>query len=673
MTEWTRIDTAEERAARPRAAAVSPPRPRRRRPSRAGAAARWALVCALLPLLAVAPLVAPAVAQQSGPPTNVTPLFGPDTVLEPATVIDTPQALITRVSDRVRDRHAREGNFHAYDHYLPLYWEYRTVAIEIIDRVAKGGKSITYNMTSLTPLNQPNLRTFFEGKYTVAQYADNRISTQVDPLHYTVTLTYNPLQNRPIQIGDRIEMEFSPFLLPPVTGRLNYYGTAFLYVVGRGGMQPWEGRGDRLDSFPMPDDALLGGSTTLHRQYSAEPTELFKQLATNSAPVSGQPFVLGRRLHHTDFGTGAHSEPGNPGYPEIAGKLGRYFTERSCVGCHVNNARALPPAIGAPLTRYVVRVGSDAAGTPHPQLGSTLQLQAATGAPEGSVSLAGWSLTNGTYADGTPFTLRKPSYKFTGTVPSFYSIRIAPPLVGLGLLEALDEGVVSAQTAVNHGRMRLVSDPETAQTRLGRFGWKAGQARVRHQVASALINDMGVATTIFPNPDRGSAQSDRGPVSTLPSGLLELMARYVATLGVPPRRGLDDPQAVRGQALFLQAHCDSCHRPVLSTSVYEPLAELRNQVIRPYTDLLLHDMGTGLSDNMADGTAAAFEWRTAPLWGIGLTAGAAGGEAYLHDGRAASLSEAILWHAGEAQASRESFRTMPAADRLALLRFLGSL
>src|SRR5271170_3156320 len=168
------------------------------------------------------------------------PLFDSTTKLDPDTVIDTPDALVTRIGDRARDRHAREWMFHAYDHYLKLYWVYRTVSIEIVDRVAKGGNTITFNVTSLFPLNHPNLRMFFQGKGTVAQYTDNTVATTVDPLHYTETIKINTNERRPLKVGDRLEFEFSPFLKPPVEGRTNYYGTSTLYVVGQGGTVPWE-------------------------------------------------------------------------------------------------------------------------------------------------------------------------------------------------------------------------------------------------------------------------------------------------------------------------------------------------------------------------------------------------------------------------------------------------
>lgn len=602
----------------------------------------------------------------------IVPLFARDTKLEPATVEMTATALVTRVGDRVRDRHAREGEFHAYDHYLPLYWENRSVGIEIVDGIAKGGDGITFTMTSLVPLNKPNLRLFFEGRGTVAQYAHNAIATQFDPLHYTLTVKHNPLDRRPIRVGDRIEMEFSPFLLPPVKGRTNYYGTALLYVVGQG-IVPWEGRGPRNDSFPLPEVARLGGLTTQHQHFSDEPKERYKQMATNVAPSNAQPFLLGRRLHHTDFGTGRHSESGNPVYAEVTGLLGAHFSGRGCSDCHTNNGRAIPPAVGAPLRGYLVRVAADARGTPHPLLGSTLQTQASAGKPEATVTLAGWTTTEGQYGDGTPFTLRQPRYQFAGVAPGFYSVRSAPPLVGQGLLEAIDEATVAGLVDPKTGRVRRVTDPETNEPRLGRYGWKAGQARLKHQIAAALNNDMGVPSTIYPTLDRGSEQAAPAATKPLPAADLENLYRYVALLGVPPRRDYADAEVVRGEKLFASVGCATCHVPEVKTSAYHPLAELRNQTIRPYTDLLLHDLGPGLADNLAEGDATGAEWRTPPLWGIGLTAGVSGGAAYLHDGRARSLAEAILWHGGTGEKAREAFRTLPAADRAALLRFLHSL
>ncbi|HEY2082837.1 MAG TPA: di-heme oxidoredictase family protein, partial [Verrucomicrobiae bacterium] len=623
---------------------------------------------------------------------GIVPLFDATTILEPDTVSNTPSALITVLGDRARDRHARESQFMLYDHYLSWYWEQRVAQIQIIDHVAKGGTDIVFNYTTQDQLNPAEFRTFFRGITTVAEYQNNQQATLVSSnvsafpgetdFNYTATISANSQFNRPLQLGDRVEIEISQFLLNPRHGRDNYYGTVLLYVVGQG-IVPWQEGQDmgltggivgnvnqNLDSYPLPTNAWLGGRTTLPYQYSNEPTNHFKELAGNISPTNAELFMLGRRLHHTDFGDGSHSEPDNPIYTEQVGKLGPKFVNRSCVACHVNNGRALPPAIGAPMLQSVVKVGSDAYGSPHPILGSELQPQNTSGPAEGSATISGYTTVNGQYGDGTPYTLQKPNYTFQGVTPQFYSVRLAPQLVGLGLLEAVTEdSVESMANAGGAGRVATVIDPQTGQQRIGRFGYKAGKARLLHQVAGALNNDMGVTTSIFPVLDGDTTNG----TPELSDSDLDHLTRYIALLGVSARRNLTNAQALHGEQLFTSANCVSCHQPTLTTSAYHPLAELRNQIIHPYTDLLLHDMGPGLADNMGEGNASGAEWRTAPLWSIGLTAGVAGGEAYLHDGRARSLEEAILWHDGDAAAAKEAFRTMSASDRADLIAFLKSL
>ena len=631
--------------------------------------------------------------------TGIVPLFNASTPLESPTIVVTSNALITYLADRARDRHARESQFSLYDHYLSWYWEQRVANIQIIDRVGRnGGTDITFNYTTQEQLNPAEFRTFFRGINTVAEYNNNQIATLVSTnasatpgetdYNYTANVTANNQFNRALQLGDRVEIEISQFLLAPRHGRNNYYGTVLLYIVGQGTV-PWAegqdvgfnggivaGINQSLDSYPLSTNAWLGGLTTLPYQYSAEPQHRFKETAGNISPTNGLPFMLGRRLHHTDFGDGTHSEPDNPVFTEQAGKLGPKFVNRSCVACHVNNGRALPPAIGALMLQSVVKVGSDASGSPHPTLGSVLQPQSTSGPVEGSATIASYTTTGGQYRDGTSYSLQKPNYAFQGTTPAYYSVRLAPQLVGLGLLEAVSENTISALADPSDanldgisGRIQTVTDSETGQLRLGRFNYKGGKARLSHQVAGALNNDMGVTTPVFPFLDGETT----GGTPELTAADLDKMTRYVALLGVSARRDLTNTQALQGEQLFASANCVKCHTPTLTTSAYHPMTELRNQTIHPYTDLLLHDMGAGLADNMGEGVATGSEWRTPPLWSIGLTAGVSGGEAYLHDGRARSLEEAILWHSGEAEGSKEAFRTLSAADRAALIKFLKSL
>jgi CxxC motif-containing protein (DUF1111 family) len=644
------------------------------------------------------------------------PLFTASTPLQPDPVIETSTAKITHLADRARDRHAREGigfllrdgpavaAAYKYDHYLSFYWEQRVAQIEIIDEVAKGGSKVVFNFTTQVQLNPAEFRTFFNINSPLSGYHNNqsdylnagvtlvssnpstRYPGETD-FNYTATVNQKFPENRPLQLGDRMEIELSQFLLNPRNGRNNYYGTTFLYVVGRGIVpwyaKDWEAATNKVvgvtsfDSYALPEETWLGGLTTLPYQYSNEPEHRFKQMAGNISSENGQPYMLGRRIHHTDFLTGAHSEPGNPVFTNHAGKVGPQFVTRSCVACHVNNGRSLLPPVGSVLSQAVVKVGSSADGAHHPVLGEQLHPFSTTGAPEAGVTLSGFTESSGAYGDGTPYTLRKPQYQFSGVAPSYYSVRTAPPLVGMGLLEAVPESAIIALADPNDsdgngisGRVNYVRDPTNASAlRLGRFTPKANQAKVVHQIAYALNRDMGVTSSLFPILD-GETSPRPAEIS---STELDQLNRYVALLGVGAQRNFQDPEVVRGKQLFTSASCIQCHTPTLTTSPYHPMGELRNQTIHPYTDLLLHDMGPGLADNMAEEGVSASEWRTAPLWSLGLSAGVSGGEGYLHDGRARTIEEAILWHGGEAEAAKENFRTMPAADRAALVKFLKSL
>lgn len=608
------------------------------------------------------------------------PLYNESTVLEPALQEDTPTALITRFADRARDRHAREDQFQAYDHYLSFYWEHRTAAVEIIDPIGRGGDTITFNVTTQWPLtvNQAELRFFYRGIGTVAEYHNNGIMDTIDSLNYTRSVSFNNKTGQPLQVGDRMEFELSQFLMGTPNGRDNYYGTAMLYIVGEG-LVPWEARGvfgdfntELEDSYPIAAEGLIGGKGTLSYQYSDEPDNHFLQMPTNLSHINGQVFVEGRRVHHTDFGDGSHNEAAaNASFPELTGLLGSNYINRSCVACHARNGRALPPVVNQNLTQYVVSV-SDANGNPDPQVGSIFQPLNTGGTSEGSVRIGSWTEENG---------LRTPNFVFTGNQPTNYSARIAPQLVGLGLLDAIVEADVESLADPDDangdgisGRMRLVTDPVTGQTRMGRFGWRASEASIEHQVASALNGDIGVMNSILPNPDCGAAQVGCGPSgSEISHQNMQKLTAYVALLGVRARRDLDDPVAQQGEALFSSAGCNACHTDTFQTSPYHPHAELRDQTIHPYTDLLLHDMGPGLATTLVEDDLTSSEWRTPPLWGIGLTEGVSGGQAYLHDGRARTLDEAIRWHGGEGESAKQNYLGLSTAEKDALIAFLNSL
>nr|WP_010130640.1 di-heme oxidoredictase family protein [Microbulbifer agarilyticus] len=627
----------------------------------------------------------------------VVPLYDATTELEPAIKFDRGDALVTRFSDRARDRHAKEDHFQAYDHYLSFYWEDRTAAIEIIDEVAKGGDTVRMNVRTEFRLSDTEAenRWFYRGVGTVAEYCDNGVMNVVDQYNYYKERSFNCRENRPIQVGDLLEFEISQFLDASVpNGRANYYGTTYLYIVGEG-LVPWDVGGSTpfggiKDSFKIPESAWLGGETTIHALTSGETDNHFMQMATNLGYDNAQPFMLGRRVLHTSAIDGVHDEKPleNPPLQDMVGLAGPHYVNDSCASCHERNGRAAPAPVGEPLDKWAFKV-ADANGNPHPFLGSALQSKARDGAAsEGDVSIAFWTEQNG---------LRSPNYAFTGVTPERFSARIAPGLVGMGLLEAISETSVLANEDPDDsngdgisGRANRVVDPETGDTRLGRFGWKAGAASIRHQLARALNTDMGVMTSVLPQPDCGNSQTDCGASGAeLADEHLVDLTKYIALLGVRPQRDYDNPVVQNGEQLFASIGCADCHTPTQQTSAYHPLAELRNQTIHPYTDLLLHDMGPGLADNLGEGEASGAEWRTAPLWGLGLSACVTGGvenpiggqgnevctpvHSYLHDGRARSIEEAILWHGGEAQSANDAFQNLSSQDRSAVLEFLNSL
>lgn len=626
---------------------------------------------------------------------NIVPLYNSSTVLEGAIQFDRGDALVTRIADRGRDRHAKEDQFQAYDHFLSFYWEHRTATIEIVDYVAKGGNTVRMNVVSQFKLNDTEAenRWFYRGVGTVAEYFDNGTMNVIDNFRYYKERSYNAREGRNIRIGDKLEFEMSQFLDHSVPrGRSAYYGTTYLYIVGEG-LVPWDVTGSfgtlggRKDSVKIPEKAWLGGKTTLPYMHSNEPDNHFIQMATNLSSINGQPFVLGRRVHHASFIDGTHDEhvADNGIFSDTVGKAGPRYVNDRCTGCHVRNGRAAPAPVGQPLEKWVFKV-ADINGNPHPNLGRALQPKSTGGAAsEGQVSIAFWTEANG---------LRKPNYQFSGVTPARFSARVAPQLVGMGLLEAIPEAAILAKEDINDvngdgisGRANRIVDP-SGQTRLGRFGYKAGTTSVKHQVAAAFNLDMGVMTSLMPNPDCGSAQTNCGSSgSELSDTHLNNLVKYISTLGVRPQRNINDAAVQRGETQFANIGCAGCHTPSYVTSQYHPLGELRSQTIKPYTDMLLHDMGPEMADNLGEGQANGSEWRTAPLWGLGLSACVTGGvtnapqgaqvctpvHSYLHDGRARSIEEAILWHGGEGQASKNAYQSLSASQKQDVLRFLESL
>jgi CxxC motif-containing protein (DUF1111 family) len=337
--------------------------------------------------------------------------------------------------------------------------------------------------------------------------------------------------------------------------------------------------------------------------------------------------------------------------------------------------------------------GADAHGAPLPEpvYGDQIQGQSIPGVPREADVFVQYDEVPGAFADRELFSLRRPSYRIEhpgyGPIsqPLLMSPRVSPGIVGLGLLEAVPETTLLSLADPDDtdgdgisGRVNRVWNHATNRTDAGRFGWKAEQPSVLQQTAAAFIGDIGITSPLFRDEnhtagERAAAQQPSKGEPEAGEKIFHAVGLYARSLAVPAARTGDDRQALRGRQLFAAARCAACHVPELKTGAYPELPELEHQTIRAYTDLLVHDMGDGLADGRPVFTATGREWRTPPLWGIGLIQKVNGHTFLLHDGRARNATEAILWHGGEAAASKQQFLAMPAQDRAALLAFLNSL
>lgn len=451
----------------------------------------------------------------------------------------------------------------------------------------------------------------------------------------------------------------------------------------------------------MRPDALSAGTTWTIMEHGKS-AYIMPIAALNKK--QGKRFVAGQEAFNEAWVVAP--EPGVWG-------LGPTFNEDRCSHCHEANGRsaAVPDgeeAVRGPLVRLSI-AGQDEFGgpSPHPAYGDQFQNRGIEGRvpPEGKVQIS-YAALDVEFADGEVVTLREPKIQFAklefGEIgdATMTSLRVAPQLVGLGLLEAVpDETLLSiaerqADQGVS-GRPNYVWDVENERRVMGRLGWKANQPSVRQQVAAAFMGDIGATTYLFQQENCPAAQEkclDTPSAASCggqggcggnafrpevnPSRLTNI-SLYLRTLAVPARRNLDDPQVKQGEKLFSQAQCSTCHIPELKTApagqLPHDIAAAADVTIHAYTDMLLHDMGPDLADGRPDFEASGSEWRTPPLWGIGLLETVNGHSDLLHDGRARNVTEAVLWHGGEAQASRESFRNMTAAERRALVKFVESI
>jgi len=403
---------------------------------------------------------------------------------------------------------------------------------------------------------------------------------------------------------------------------------------------------------------------------------------------------------------------GAPSSTQASDGLGPLYNARACQSCHLKDGRGHPPQPGETAASMFLRVSvppstdeQRAALAAHavteigdPVYGTQLQSFAVPGLKAEGRMVIDYAELPVMLGDGMVVTLRSPSYSVAdlGYGPlapdAMLSPRVAPPMIGLGLIEQVPAEDILARADADDangdgisGRPNWVRDPETGHVALGRFGWKAGAPTIRAQSANAFAGDIGISSPLnnAPHGDCTAAQTaclelptgeqERLGVSEAPDPVLDLVTFYSSTLGVPQRRDFDAPDVLAGKALFYGAGCAGCHTPKFVTSRNAPNPSHKFQLIWPYGDFLLHDMGEGLADNRPEGEANGQEWRTAPLWGIGLTQVVSGHTELLHDGRARNVLEAILWHGGEAKAARDSFAGMSAGERAQLIAFVESL
>lgn len=391
--------------------------------------------------------------------------------------------------------------------------------------------------------------------------------------------------------------------------------------------------------------------------------------------------------------------------------LGPLYNARACQRCHLKDGRGHVPerpdyasasmflriSVPGPVPPQMQAVHDYIGTAPDPSYGHQLQDFSAPGVPPEYRLQVEYEEFDVALSGGETARLRRPAYTAAdlGYGPlaegAMLSPRVAPPMIGLGLLEAIPAADILARADEDDtdgdgisGRANLVWSREFDRIMLGRFGLKAGMATVHEQSAAAFSGDIGISTPLFPA-HAGECTALQAECRAAPHGggdsreteidqpNMDLVSFYSRNLGVPARRNSGAPRVLRGKQVFYDAGCASCHVPKFVTHRLPDRDEHSFQLIWPYSDLLLHDMGEGLADNRPEARATGREWRTAPLWGIGLTQQVSPRATYLHDGRARTLLEAVLWHGGEAEAARSRVVGLPPADRAALISFLESL
>ncbi|EGR9006528.1 c-type cytochrome [Vibrio vulnificus] len=448
-----------------------------------------------------------------------------------------------------------------------------------------------------------------------------------------------------------------------------------------------------LSSTAFANDLKSGGDTSVKK----EGPNAFSLPAANLPMSKRLDFSVGNSFFRNPWVSAPASTDARDG-------LGPLFNTNGCQNCHIKDGRGHPPEKGdSHAVSMLVRLSIPALTAeqkkavitsgviPEPTYGGQLQDFALQDQkPEGQISIR-YSDVPVTFSDGTTVVLRKPTVEIRDLAygemhpQTLLSARVAPPMIGLGLLESIAEETLLQwadeddfnQDGIS-GKLNKVWDVQTQSLAIGRFGWKAGQPTLMQQNAAAFNGDLGLTSHLFPQENCTDRQDlcrklPNGGSPEVSDNILDFVEFYSQHLAVPIRRNVNDPQVKLGETLFVQSGCESCHKQTVKTAKREALPALSEQTIHPYTDLLLHDMGPGLADNRPEYLANGQEWRTPPLWGIGYTQEVNDHTYFLHDGRARNLMEAVLWHGGEAEAAKQNVLKMSAKERDALIAFLNSL
>jgi CxxC motif-containing protein (DUF1111 family) len=438
-------------------------------------------------------------------------------------------------------------------------------------------------------------------------------------------------------------------------------------------------------SQPCSADLLTGGDTTVFDKSA----NAFGLPATN-LPLEEHPrFFAGNAFFNTNWVDASSEVNGRDG-------LGPLFNVRSCSACHFKDGRGQPPAGSAIPNGWLMRIsipGATEKGAPKPDpvYGNQISVRALPGAePEARIRIKYKTLQD-VYPDYVAYQLLEPTYSLGNWAYGdphkelLSSPRVASAVFGLGLLDAIPQETIlnladeeDANGDGISGRPNWVWSSFFQAKKLGRFGWKANKATLIDQTAGAFVGDMGITSSLFSGENHTEAQAlsevfPSGGSPEIEQRDLEDVVFYLQALAVPAARIEDRNTFKEGKSLFSQLRCTTCHVPILKTSQDYPINALAGQTIRPYTDLLLHDMGEALADGRPDFEASGSEWRTPPLWGIGLISKVNGHTRLMHDGRARNIEEAILWHGGEAEASKQEFMNLPSLQRALVIKFVESL